>query len=161
MTLKNCVRVIAFMLFFAIAVPGMIAKNGANADGRVNKKYLVGDWFAQIDIPQGETRILMEINILDSKNCVIKCRWISPGATEKKSGKAKYRLKGNQLTITFLNEDELIRTDHIFNMKNIYDISLTRDNLVIHNNKQFRNVDITFGRGYNNRGFAEILFPED
>ncbi len=36
---------------------------------------IIGDWFAQIDIPQNELTILMEINIADSENCTVKCTW--------------------------------------------------------------------------------------
>lgn len=161
MKFKELFRGISVMLFLAFAVPMMIAHNGKNGNITLNPKYIIGDWFAQIDLPQGEMTILMEMNIVDSENCVIKCKWSGPYPTEEESGKAKYRLNGNRLTITFLNEEERIRTDNIFDMENIYDITLTKDRLVILDNRQFRNVDVNFGRGYKNRGFAKIIFPED
>lgn len=161
MNLKNLFRRITLMLLLATAVPLMKAENGRDADSNVNPKYIIGDWFAQIDIPQGEMTILMEINILDDENCIIKCRWSGPYPTEEESGKAKWKLDGNKLVITFPNEEERIQTDNIFDMENIYDITLTKDKLVILDNRQFRNVDINFGQGYDNRGFAEIIFPEN
>lgn len=69
---------------------------------------IIGDWFAQIDIPQNELTILMEINIADSENCTVKCTWSGGFPTEEESGKAKYRFDGKQLTVTFLNEEERI-----------------------------------------------------
>lgn len=60
-----------------------------------------------------------------------------------------------------MNEEERIRTDNIFDMENTYDISLTKDKMTILDNRQFRNVDVNFGRGYEKRGFAVIIFPED
>ena len=161
MNLKNLYRGIALMLFLIMSIPMALARNGKDVQTIVNPTYIIGDWFAQIDLPQGEMTILMEMNILDSENCEIKCRWSGPYPTEEESGRAKYRLKGNQLIITFINEEERIRTDNIFDMENIYDITLTKDQLVILDNRQFRNVDVNFGRGYENRGFAEIIFPED
>lgn len=149
------------MLFLIIAIPIMIAHNGKDVQTSVNPRYIIDDWFAQIDLPQGEMTILVEMNIMDSENCEIKCRWSGPYPTEEESGKAKYRLEGNQLIITFLNEEERIRTDNIFDIENIYDIKLTKDKLVILDNRQFRNMDVNFGRGYQNRGFAEIIFTDD
>lgn len=149
------------MLLLATAVPLMTAENGRDVDSNVNPKYIIGDWFAQIDLPQDEMTILMEMNFLDKENCIIKCRWSGPYPTEEESGKAKWILDGNKLVITFPNEEERIRTDNIFKMENIYDIMLTKDNLVILSDPQFRNVDVNFGKGYNNRGFAEIIFPEN
>ncbi len=122
---------------------------------------IIGDWFAQIDIPQGEITSLMEMNMLDTENCVISIKFSGPHPTEEESGKAKYKLEGNRLIITFLNEEEVIKLENIFDLENVYDINFTKDRLVILNNDQFRNVDVNFGRGYENRGFAEIIFPED
>lgn len=62
--------------------------------------------------------------------------------------------------MTFLNEEERIATDHIFGLENVYDVSLTPDRLVILKNRQFRGVDVNFGRGYQNRGFAKIIFGD-
>lgn len=114
----------------------------------------------QIDIPQNELTILMEINIADSENCTVKCTWSGGFPTEEESGKAKYRFDGKQLTVTFLNEEERIATDHIFGLENVYDVSLAPDSLVILKNRQFRGVDVNFGRGYQNRGFAKIIFGD-
>lgn len=114
MNLKNLYRWIALMLFLIMSIPLALARNGKDVQTIVNPKYIIGDWFAQIDLPQGEMTILMEMNILDSENCEIKCIWSRPYPTEEESGKAKYRLKGNQLIITFINEEERIRTDNIF-----------------------------------------------
>lgn len=161
MNFKKLFRGITVMFFIAISIPMMIAQTGNNVQSITNPMSIIGDWFAQIDIPQGEMTILMEMNILDSENCEIKCRWSGPYPTEVESGKAKYRLNGNQLVITFLNEEERIRTDNIFDMENTYEIALTKDKLIILDNRQFRNVDVNFGKGYDNRGFAEIIFPED
>lgn len=108
---------------------------------------IIGDWFAQIDIPQNELTILMEINIADSENCTVKCTWTGGFPTEEESGKAKYRFDGKQLTVTFLNEEERIATDNIFGLENVYDVSLAPDRLVILKNRQFRGVDVNFGRG--------------
>lgn len=116
---------------------------------------IIGDWFAQIDIPQNELTILMEINIADSENCTVKCTWTGGFPTEEESGKAKYRFDGKQLTVTFLNEEE-----RIAGLENVYDVSLTPDRLVILKNRQFRGVDVNFGRGYQNRGFAKIIFGD-
>lgn len=121
---------------------------------------IIGDWFAQIDIPQNDLTILMEINIADSENCTVKCTWSGAFPTEEESGKAKYRFDGNQLTVTFLNEEERIATDHIFELENVYDVRLTPDRLIILKNPQFREVDVNFGRGYQNRGFAKIIFDD-
>lgn len=145
----------------ALAVPVKMAKNEVDAQCIVNPKNIIGDWFAQIDLPQAEMTVLMEMNIFDWENCVIKCRWSKPDRTKEEAGKAKYKLRGNQLIITFLNEEELIRTDNVFDMENIYDITLTKDKLTILDNRQFRNVDVDFGRGYEKRRFVEIIFPED
>lgn len=121
---------------------------------------IIGDWFAQIDIPQNELTILMEINIADSENCTVKCTWTGGFPTEEESGKAKYRFDGKQLTVIFLNEEERIATDNIFGLENVYDVSLAPDRLVILKNRQFRGVDVNFGRGYQNRGFAKIIFGD-
>lgn len=158
MNLKNLFRVITLMLLLTLTIPVMIAQNGPDTDSPIKAECIIGDWFAQIDITQEEMTILMEINILDTKNCIINCRWSGPYPTEEESGKAKWKIDGNKLVITFPNEEERIRTDNIFDMKNIYHISLTKDKLVILNNPMFRNVDVNFGRGYENRGFAEIIF---
>lgn len=99
--------------------------------------------------------------MLDTENCVISIKFSGPHPTEEESGKAKYKLEGNRLIITFLNEEEVIKLENIFDLENVYDINFTKDRLVILNNDQFRNVDVNFGRGYENRGFAEIIFPED
>lgn len=120
---------------------------------------LIGEWFAQIDIPQNDLTILLEFDFLNSDDCVVKCKWMSENrATKEESGKAKYIMTNNQLIITFLNEDELIRYDHVFMMKNVYDIKRENGRFVIVNNRMFRNVDVPFGKGYENRGFAKILF---
>lgn len=161
MNIKQLFRGVVVMLFIATTVPMMMAKNEVDAQCIVNTKHIIGDWFAQIDLPQGEMTILIEMNIRDSENCVIKCRWSGPYPTVEEAGKAKYRLRGNQLIITFLNEEERIRTDNIFDMENTYDISLTKDKMTILDNRQFRNVDVNFGRGYEKREFAVIIFPED
>lgn len=161
MDIKKLFRGITLVLFLALAIPVIIAKNVRDADSSMNTKYIFGDWFAQIDIPQGEMTFLMEMNILDTKNCIIKCTWSGPYPTKEESGKAKWKLDGNKLVITFPNEEELITTDNVFDMENIYEISLTKDRLVILNSPQFRNVDLNFGLGYENRGFAKIIFPDD
>ncbi len=138
------------------AIGSDIVKNQCKDDSR----NIIGNWVAQIDLPQSKLTILMNINILDQENCVIKCKWSVPNKEKKKeTGRAKYYLDGNRLVITFLNNEEIIQTDNIFDKTNVYDISLTEDKLVILNNRQFRNVDVTFGRGYKNRGFAKIIFP--
>lgn len=64
---------------------------------------IIGDWFAQIDIPQNELTILMEINIADSENCTVKCTWSGGFPTEEESGKAKYRF---DVRIRTLRESE-------------------------------------------------------
>lgn len=161
MNLKNLFRGITLMLLLATAVQLMTAENGRYVDSNVNPKYIIGDWFTQIDIPQGEMTILMEMNILDDENCIIKCTWSGPYPTKEESGKAKWKLDGNKLVITFPNEEERIRTDNVFHMENIYHISQTKDKLVLINNPQFRNVEVLFGRGYENRGFTKIIFPDD
>lgn len=142
---------------FARKAAGVDADKGRSID---NAEWIVGKWVAEIDMPQAELKILMELNMKDRGNCTVKCKWSAPYESRKDSGKAKYRLCGNQLTITFLNDDEVIKTDHIFDLENVYDIRLEKNELVILNNRQFRNVDIHFGRGYKKRGFSEIIFPE-
>lgn len=154
-------RGIALMLFLTFTIPVIIAENKIDTERTLNKKYIIGDWFAQIDLPQEEMTILMEMSFLNKENCIIKCIWSGPYPTEEESGKAKWKLDGNKLVITFPNEEERIRTDNIFKMENIYDITLTKDKLVILSDPQFRNVDVNFGKGYDNRGFAEIIFPEN
>lgn len=161
MNQKSLFRVVALVLFLAVSVAVMMAKSESDTECNVNPEYIIGDWFAQIDIPQNEMTIQMEMNIIDGGNCMIKCTWSGPYPTEEESGNARWKLDGNKLIITFPNEEERIRTDHIFGMENIYDITLAKERLVIVNNRQFRNVDVNFGRGYENRGFAEIIFPED
>lgn len=154
-----CKIALAFILTGLTAFD-MSAKGHKDVDPSQYYKYLQGDWFAQIDIPQNELTMLMEINFLDKENCVIKCRWSGKYPTEEESGKAKYRIEGNRLVITFLNEKEIIRTDHIFDKENIYDIRVSKNKFVILKNRQFRYVDIYFGKGYDNRGFSEIIFPD-
>lgn len=161
MKLKDFLRWTTLILFLVLAIPVMNGKKGSSADSSVTTKYIIGDWFAQVNMPQGDITFLMEMNILDTENCIIKCTWSGPYPTEEKSGKAKWKLDGDKLVITFLNEDERIRTDNIFDMENIYDISLKKNSLVIHNNPRFRNVDVKFGRGYKKRGFTEVIFPDD
>ena len=119
---------------------------------------IIGDWFAQIDIPQNDLVILLEFNLLDDENCVITGKWQCVSKSKEESGKAKYVFEGNTLIITFLNEDEIIRTDHVFYPENRYEVNFDGNKLTILNNRQFRNVDVNFGRGYENRGFAKIIF---
>lgn len=153
MKFKELFRGITLTLFLAIAANVMIAQN--------KSMRIIGDWFAQIDMPQAEITCLMEMNILDGENCVIWIKFSGPYPSEEESGKAKYKLEGNKLVVTFLNEEEVIKLENIFDLENVYDISLSKDRLVILDNEQFRKVDVNFGRGYANRGFAEIIFPED
>lgn len=47
-----------------------------------------------------------------------------------------------------------------FGLENVYDVSLAPDRLVILKNRQFRGVDVNFGRGYQNRGFAKIIIGD-
>lgn len=98
---------------------------------------------------------------MDDENCEIKCRWFNEYLSEEESGKARYKVTGDEPVITFLNEDEVIRTDNVFKRVNRYKVKLQGDELIIKNNRQFRFVDVTFGKGYDNRGFATILFPEE
>lgn len=161
MKFKDLFRRITLTLFLAIAANVMIAQNKSNVHNIVNPEYIIGDWFAQIDMPQGEITCLMEMNMLDGENCVIWIKFSGSVPSEEESGKAKYKLEGNKLVIKFLNEEEVIKLENIFDLENVYDINLTKDRLVILNNEQFRNIDVNFGRGYENRGFAEIIFPED
>ena len=121
-----------------------------------------GDWFSQIDIPQNKLTIILEFNLMPDSDCIVNVTWRSQdGSRElKKTGKAKYRTEGSQLLIEFLNEGEWIRTDHVFDMLNRYDFYMSADhnNLIITNSPQFRRVDVTFGKGYSNRGFSKIIF---
>lgn len=167
MELKSFFRkLVLVILFMGVAVPFLSARRTSSDTAVNNRASIIGDWFAEIILTEGvpgdETTILMEMNFLDKKNCIIKCRW-SGGCypTEEDSGKARYKLEGNRLIITFLNKKELIRTDHIFDLRNVYDITLTKDSLVILKNRQFRDVDVNFGRGYENRGYTKVVFPED
>lgn len=126
-----------------------------------NPDYITGDWFAQIDMPQDGITSLLEMNMLDNENCIIRLKFSGPFPSEEEYGKAKYKLEGSRLIITFLNEEEVIQLENIFDLENVYDINLTKDRLVILDNIQFRNVDVNFGRGYDKRGYAEIIFPEN
>lgn len=148
-------------LFFVLSTFFVSAKRTESGVDNNDSENIIGDWFAQIDLPQDKATILLEFEIADKENCTIRCTWSGPYPTESESGKAKYKLNENKLIITFLNEEELIRTDHIFQMENIYNIKLTNDRLVIFDNRMFRNVDVIFGRGYGNRGFSKIIFPDN
>lgn len=124
---------------------------------------IIGDWYAQIDIPQNDLTILLNFNLSDNNNCVVNCRWSSMSgqiSPIEESGKAKYTLNDNWLTITFLNQEEVIRTDHVFDLVNRYQIVLKDDKMVIVNNRQFRNVDVPFGNGAENLGHAQIIFGD-
>lgn len=51
MNLKQSLRGFMTILFIAIAVPMMMANKEGDAQGIVNPKYIIGDWYAQIRIP--------------------------------------------------------------------------------------------------------------
>ena len=147
------------LLFIFFTAVGMLS--AANSATTVSKSDLSGDWVAQINIPQNELTIILSLNFLDAESCIVTGKWIGDnGMSEVDSGIAKYTLKNNQLEIAFINEDELIRTDHVFEMHNVYDVKMVNGQLVIFNSRQFRNVDVYFGKGYANRGYCEIIFPD-
>lgn len=153
---------ISLVVFSGYAKTSSDAGNKAQATAADTPSTdIKGDWFAQIDIPQNDLTILLEFNITDGRNCVVTGKWFdttNPAHTEEESGRATYTLDGNRLTITFLNADEVIETDNVFDLVNVYDIRLENGRLTIVDNPQFRNVDVNFGRGYDNRGFAKIIF---
>lgn len=127
----------------------------------ITAQTIVGDWFAQIDIPQNNLTIDLQFNLKADQSCVVKCSWSEiDGVTAiQHSGNAHYKvLTGNQLVIEFDSEDQLITFDHIFKMVNTYDFYMDEDKMVIYDCRAFRNVDVTFGKGYDNRGFAKIIF---
>lgn len=138
------------------------AQSEGVAEAATAKTPLQGDWFAQIDIPDNQLTVLLEFNLSGQSECVVNCAWIdsSNGEVESEaSGKATYRVvDGDKLEIKFLNKDELITEDNIFEMTNIYNFELRGDKMIILDNPQFRNVDIEFGKGFDNRGFSTITF---
>lgn len=140
---------------------GMFAKNSISAQSQSmgNPKNLIGNWVAQINIPQSKMTILLEFDFLNKADCVIKCKWTKSDYSIFKYGRAKYELSDKQLTVTFLNKDEFIHRDNIFKFKNVYNIDFQEDKLLILGDSTYRNPDWCFGRGYENRGFATIIFP--
>lgn len=137
---------------------GNISEVGAGAA----MTSLQGDWFAQIDIPDNALTILLEFNLSGNSDCEIKCAWIDSESGElesEASGKATYSvIDGDKLEIKFLNRDELIREDNIFEMTNTYNFTIKGDKMIISDSPQFRNVDIEFGKGFENRGVSTIRF---
>lgn len=148
--------VLLFIIFTAVTMA-----SSANSTANVEKSDLSGDWVAQINIPQNELTIILSLNFLDGESCIVTSKWIGDnGMSEVDSGIAKYILKNNKLIIDFINEDERIRTENVFEMHNVYDVKMVKGQLVIFNSRQFRNVDVYFGKGYANRGYCEIIFPD-
>lgn len=138
---------------------------GSNYENNVSTgkdNSVEGDWFAQIDIPDNDLTILLEFNLMKNSECVVNCEWIdteSRSTEAKASGNATYRvINDNELEIKFLNEKERIREDNIFDMTNIYRFRMQDGKMIILDNSQFRNVDITFGKGFENRGISTITF---
>lgn len=150
----NAILLVIFSVFAATAQ--LSAADGGSA---VSKGDLSGEWVAQIDIPQNGLTIMLSLDFTDAENCIVDCKWIGDnGEMEEESGKAKYSLDDNRLTIDFLNEDERIQTDNVFRIHNVYDVKMEDGHLVIFNSRQFRNVDVIFGRGYADRGHSQIIF---
>lgn len=129
-------------------------------DNRPSKPSLIGDWFAQIDIPQNNLVIILEFNFTSATDCTVTCTWKKAGGKSViKKGKAKYYiLENNTLEIKFLNKDEWIRYDNVFDMVNTYQYTFRNGKFVILPHRQFRNTEVIFGKGYNNRGYSKITF---
>ena len=168
MSVKKLLAVVMMLFVFSSVAASKKSDASVDAQSEISpeagaaKSSLQGDWFAQIDIPDNRLTIVLEFNLSGESECVIKCAWIDSENEEVKveaSGKATYRVvDGDKLEIKFLNSDERIREDNIFAMTNIYNFELRGDKMIILDNPQFRNVDIEFGKGYDNREFSTITF---
>lgn len=157
--MKNLYAILLVVFSFFAATTQLSA---ANESVIINKSNLLGEWVAQIDIPQNDLSFLLSFDFLDAENCIVSCKWIQKNdKIVEKTGKATYSLENNQLVIRFLNKDEHISYDHIFGMENVYTIRLKNDQLILVNSPQFRNIDVYFGKGYNNRGFSKIVFSHE
>ncbi|MCM1006138.1 MAG: hypothetical protein NC402_07565 [Prevotella sp.] len=127
-------------------------------DDKDKEDGIIGDWYAEIYIPQNDLAIELEFNFNENKECEVKATWTKNSSSETERGRAEYSLRGNRLSIDFLNEDELITKDNVFSMHNTYDIELDGDRMTILNSPEFRNQDIQFGRGAENIGRNNITF---
>lgn len=149
-------------MVFAMAL-GM---NDAKAEGakKINSKMneaIVGNWWAQVDIPQNNLTIYMNFNLKTDGHGVVAVEWKGTDGRERErseSGKVSYCVAGDKLKIEFESPEELIKTDHIFRMVNEYRFTLEGEQLIIKDEPMFRYTDIVFGKGYENRGRAEIIF---
>lgn len=156
--------VLSLVLLFAAVLPACTSagksEKAVPEENQSSAPSLKGDWFAQIDIPQNNLVIILEFNFTSSTDCTVTCTWKGKSnGPVIKTGKAKYRLfEPDMLEIKFLNEDEWIRYDHVFDMENTYQYTIRDGKLVILPHRQFRGTEVVFGKGFDNRGYSEIIF---
>lgn len=155
-------KYLIILVVFAI-VSGLI---DAKAEGAKEiyismNEAVVGNWWAQVDIPQNNLTIYMNFNLKVDGQGVVAVEWKGTdgrGRERSERGKVSYCVAGDKLKIEFESPEELIKTDHIFRMVNEYRFALEGDRLTIKDEPMFRHTDIVFGKGFENRGRAEIIF---
>lgn len=127
-------------------------------DRNSSSNQILGNWYALIQIPQNDLKIIENFNFYDDENCRITVVWIEDGDQYSESGEAKYYIKNDKLYVKFLNEDERIKHDNIYDLENEYDLNLTPDRMVFEKDEQTRGQDLIFSRNPNKPGECTITF---